>query len=111
MNKQIEIKRFFAVVAIVLSLLLTSCGKASSADSDKEVIERITEEIAEEHGLPTEAVFVVEVKECHSENADFYLVEVLIQDDEYYKLTYAVQIDMDEDGLRIMEWQVKEGRR
>jgi hypothetical protein len=75
---------------------------------DNDVIDKIKAEIAEEHGLPTEAVFVVDIKECHSENTDFYLVDVLIQDDEYYKSTYAVQVDEDDSGLLIMDWQVKE---
>ena len=98
-------RKFVILIAIILCLLLMSCGQALH----DEVVESIRAEIAEEHGLPKEAVFVVEVKECHSENADFYLVEVLIQDEDYRKATYAVQIDMDEDGLHIMEWQVKEG--
>jgi hypothetical protein len=97
-------RKFVILIAIILCLLLTSCGRPLH----NEVIEDIRAEIAEEHGLPTEAVFVVEIKDCHSENADFYLVEVLIQDEDYIKATYVVQLDMDEDGLHIMEWQVKE---
>ena len=96
--------RKFVILIAILCLLLTSCGKPLH----NEVVDGIKAEIAEEHGLPTEAVFVIDVKDCHSENADFYIVEVLIQDEDYYKVTYAVQIDMDEDGLLIMEWQVKE---
>ena len=95
--------RKFVILIAILCLLLTSCGKPLH----NEVVDGIKAEIAEEHGLPTEAVFVIDVKDCHSENADFYIVEVLIQDEDYYKVTYAVQIDMDEDGLLIMEWQVK----
>lgn len=103
-------RRVVIPVVLVLCLLLTSCGKAlPSEELPSEAIESIRAEIAEELGLPTEAVFVVEVKECHSENADFYLVEVLIEDEDYRKATYVVQIDEDEDGLLIMDWQVKEG--
>lgn len=100
-------RRVVILVILVLCLLLTSCGKALPT----EAIEGIRAEIAEEHGLPTEAVFVIDIKDCHSENADFYIVEVLIQDEDYRKATYAVQIDIDKDGLHIMEWQVKEDFR
>lgn len=91
----------------IICLLLKSRDKHLHND----VVDGIRAEIAEEHGLPTEAVFIIDIKDCRSENADFYIVEVLIQDDDYLKATYAVQIDKDEDGLLIMEWQVKEGFR
>ena len=99
-------RKFVILIAIILCLL-TSCGKPLH----NEVADSIRAEIAEEHGIPTEAVFIIDIKDCHSENADFYIVEVLIQDEDYLKATYAVQLDMDEDGLHIMEWQVKEGNQ
>lgn len=96
-------RKFVILIAIILCLL-TSCGNPLN----NEVVDSIREEIAEEHGLPTDAVYIIGIKDCHSENADFLIVEVLIQDDDYLKATYAVQIDQDEDGLHIMDWRVKE---
>ena len=101
MNKM---RKFVSLMTIIMCLLLASCGNPLH----NEVADGIRAEIAEEHGLPTEAVFIIGIKDCHSENADFYIVEVLIQDEDYYKFTYAVQLDVDEDGLLIMDWQVKE---
>lgn len=100
-------RKFVILIAVILCLLLTSCGNPLH----NEVVDGIRAEIAEEHGLPTEAVYIIGIKDCHSENADFFIVEVLIQDEDYYKATYAVQLDMDEDGLLIMEWRVKEGNQ
>lgn len=97
-------KKFVSLITIILCLLLVSCGNPIN----NQVADSIKAEIAEEHGLPTQAVFIIDIKDCRSENAYFYIVQVLIQDDDYFKATYAVQIDKNKDGLLIMEWQVKE---
>jgi hypothetical protein len=39
-----------------------------------EIVDSIQAEIAEEYGLTTESVFIIDIKDCHSENADFYIV-------------------------------------
>lgn len=89
-----------------MCLLLSSCDKPKVIPN--EIVDGIRTEIAEEHGLPTEAVFIIEIKDCQSDNAKFYVVEVLLQDDEYLKATYLVQVDNNENSLHIMEWQIKE---
>lgn len=99
-------RKLIIVIAAILCLLLSSCDKPKVIPN--EIVDGIKTEIAEEYGLPTEAVFIIEIKDCQSDNAEFYIVEVLLQDDEYLKATYAVQIDIDENSLHIMEWQIKE---
>jgi hypothetical protein len=86
--------------------LLSSCSKPKIIPD--EIVEGIRTEIAEENGLPPDAVFIIEIKNCRSDNALFYIVEVLLQEAEYLKATYAVQIDKDKNSLHIMEWQIKE---
>lgn len=99
-------RKFIIVIAAIMCLLLSSCDKPKVIPN--EIVDGIRTEIAEEHGLPTEAVFIIEIKECQSDNAKFYVVEVLLQDDEYFKATYAVQVNNDKNSLHIMEWQIKE---
>lgn len=101
-------RKLIIVTALILCLLLSSCSQPKVIPD--EIVDGIRTEIAEENGLPPDAVFIIEIKDCQSDNAKFYIVEVLLQEDEYFKATYAVLIDNDENSLNILEWQIKENQ-
>ena len=96
-------RKFIIVIAAIMCLLLSSCDKPKVIPN--EIVDGIRTEIAEEHGLPTEAVFIIDIKDCQSDNAKFYIVDVLLQEEEYFKATYAVLIYNNENSLQIMDWQ------
>lgn len=102
--------KLMCVILILLCFLLTSCDDVLS----EEIIECIETEIAEEHGLPVECVMVVENKKIECDNGTFYLVELIIQDEDYAKTTYAVKLDVTKksngsEGITIIEWRIREG--
>lgn len=103
-------KRLMCVILILLCFLLMSCDNVLS----EEIIECIKTEIAEEHGLPIEYVMVVENKKIECDNGTFYLVELIIQDEDFVKMTYTVKLDVTEKSngsecVTITEWRVREG--
>lgn len=100
-------KRLLITLLIAL-LLFTSCCKREVHNDDLpiEVISAIEAEVAEEHGLDTECVVMLEARELCD---DYYLVELLAQGDDYMMFTYVMSIDVDGESVVILDWQVKEG--
>ena len=102
-------KRLLITLLIAL-FLLTSCGKDEVPTEvlpaeviSAEVISAIEAEVAEEHGLDAECVMLIEARELRD---GYYLVNLLMQDDDYMMLTYVMSIDADGDSIVILDWQV-----
>lgn len=100
-------KRLLIVLLIVL-LLLTSCGKGEAPNDDlpTEVVTAIEAEVAEEHGIDEACVMMLEARYLRD---SYYLVELLVQAEDYMMLTYVMSIDVDGESIVILDWQVKGG--
>ena len=99
---------FSMTLAFLCVLFVGIWTLAAGEKLPKESAERIVEEIAEEHGVPVEAVCVTNVKKISANGGTFFLVDVLVEDEDLVKMTYAVKLDEDNERL-ILDWRVKEG--
>ena len=101
-------KRLLITLLLAL-LLLTSCGKGGAPNDDlpTEVISAIEAEVAEEHGIDVACVMMLEARELRD---GYYLVELIVQAEDYHLLTYVMRFDPNEGaGVNISDWQVKGG--
>lgn len=99
---------FSMLMAFLCVLLVGIWTLAVDEKLPKESDELIVEEIAEEHGVPVEAVCVTQVRKISANGGTFFLVDVLVEDEDLVKMTYAVKLDEDNERL-ILDWRVKEG--
>lgn len=102
------IATFSMLRALLCLLLIVIIWNLPLGDKfPKESAERIVEEIAEEHGVPVEAVCITQVRKISANGGTFFLIDVLVEDEDLVKMTYAVKLDEDNERL-ILDWRVKE---
>ena len=96
------------LMALLCVLIVSIWTIAVDNKLPKESDELIVEEIAEEHGVPVEAVCITQVRKISANGGTFFLIDVLVEDEDLVKMTYAVKLDED-NGRLILDWRVKEG--
>lgn len=105
-----RITTLFSLLVVFLCVLLVVIiwTLAFNNKLPEEIDELIVEEIAEERGVPAEAVCVTQARKIRTDGCAFYLIDVLVEGEDLVKMTYAVKIDEDNERI-ILDWRVREG--